>query len=128
SSDNKESLGEDASKHRRIDAIDADEETTLVSVHDMVVLEDVVEEYIVSTASIPVSAATIVNAATTTTVTNPKDKGKGILIEPMKHMKKKDLIRLDEEASLKLQAEFDEEERLAREKAEKEKEANIVLD
>ncbi|GJW14105.1 hypothetical protein Tco_0018238 [Tanacetum coccineum] len=42
-------------------------------------------------------------------------------------MKKKDLIRLDEEAALKLQAEFDEEERLAREKAEKEKEANIAL-
>ncbi|GJX27355.1 hypothetical protein Tco_0233651 [Tanacetum coccineum] len=45
----------------------------------------------------------------------------------MKPVKKKDLIRLDEEAALKLQAEFDEEERLAREKAEKEKEANIAL-
>ncbi|GJZ47564.1 integrase, catalytic region, zinc finger, CCHC-type containing protein [Tanacetum coccineum] len=30
------------------------------------------------------------------------DKGKGILIEPMKPMEKKDLIRLDEEAALKL--------------------------
>ncbi|GJV41298.1 hypothetical protein Tco_1419738 [Tanacetum coccineum] len=47
--------------------------------------------------------------------------------EPVKPMKKKDLIRLDEEVALKLQAEFDEEERLAREKAEKEKEANIAL-
>ncbi|GKA17975.1 hypothetical protein Tco_0697812 [Tanacetum coccineum] len=61
-----------------------------------------------------------------------QDKGKGILIEPVKPMKKKDLIRLDEEVALKLQAEFDEEERLAREKAkreksEKEKEANIAL-
>ncbi|GKE01254.1 hypothetical protein Tco_1389237 [Tanacetum coccineum] len=55
------------------------------------------------------------------------DKGKEILIEPVKPMKKKNLIRLDEEASLKLQAEFDEEERLAREKAKKEKEANIAL-
>ncbi|GJX86980.1 hypothetical protein Tco_0337754 [Tanacetum coccineum] len=55
------------------------------------------------------------------------DKGKGILIEPAKLMKKKDLIRHDEEVALKLQAEFDEEERLAREKAEKEKEANIAL-
>ncbi|GJW85404.1 hypothetical protein Tco_0158549 [Tanacetum coccineum] len=55
------------------------------------------------------------------------DKGKGILIEPVKPMNKKDLIRLDEETALKLQAEFDEEERLAREKAEKEKEANIAL-
>ncbi|GJU24522.1 hypothetical protein Tco_1163143 [Tanacetum coccineum] len=56
-----------------------------------------------------------------------QDKGKGILIEHVKLMKKKDLIRLDEEAALKLQDEFDEEERLAREKAKKEKEANITL-
>ncbi|GKB45072.1 hypothetical protein Tco_0890014, partial [Tanacetum coccineum] len=42
------------------------------------------------------------------------DKGKGILIEPVKPMKKKDLTRLDVEAALKLQAEFDEEERLAK--------------
>ncbi|GKB24052.1 hypothetical protein Tco_0863453 [Tanacetum coccineum] len=57
-----------------------------------------------------------------------QDKGKGITIEePMKPMKKKDLIRLDEEVALKLQAEFDEEERLTREKAKKEQEANIAL-
>ncbi|GJT02239.1 hypothetical protein Tco_0823408 [Tanacetum coccineum] len=56
-----------------------------------------------------------------------QDKGKGLLIEPVKPIKKKDLIRLDEETSLNLQAEFDEEERLAREKSEKEKEANIAL-
>ncbi|GJU93113.1 hypothetical protein Tco_0073912 [Tanacetum coccineum] len=36
-------------------------------------------------------------------------------------MKKKDLIRLDEEVALKLQAEFNEEERLTREKAKKNK-------
>ncbi|GKD56783.1 hypothetical protein Tco_1290170 [Tanacetum coccineum] len=47
--------------------------------------------------------------------------------EPVKPMKKKVQIMLDEEATLKLQAEFDEEERLAREKAEKVKEANIAL-
>ncbi|GJR24539.1 hypothetical protein Tco_0973066 [Tanacetum coccineum] len=94
------------------------------------------------------SAATTVSAATTTTATiktvdditlaqaleemkstKPKkkgEKGKGILIEPMKPMNKKDQIRLDEETALNLQAEFDKEERLAREKAEKE-EANIAL-
>nr|GEW73899.1 hypothetical protein [Tanacetum cinerariifolium] len=55
------------------------------------------------------------------------DKGKGILIEPVKPMKRKDQIRLDEEATLKLQATFDEEERLAREKAKKVEEANIAL-
>ncbi|GKB23847.1 hypothetical protein Tco_0863248, partial [Tanacetum coccineum] len=57
-----------------------------------------------------------------------QDKGKGIMIEEhVKHIKKKDLIRLDEEVALKLQAEFNEKERLAREKAKKEKEANIAL-
>ncbi|GKF18363.1 hypothetical protein Tco_0063281 [Tanacetum coccineum] len=35
SSDSEESLGEDTSKQGRIDAIDADEEITLVSVHDV---------------------------------------------------------------------------------------------
>ncbi|GJV48001.1 retrovirus-related pol polyprotein from transposon TNT 1-94 [Tanacetum coccineum] len=38
--------------------------------------------------------------------------------EPVKTMKKKDLIRLDEETAKRLQDEFDEEERLAREKDE----------
>ncbi|GJS56278.1 hypothetical protein Tco_0629640 [Tanacetum coccineum] len=80
-----------------IDAIDADEEITLVSVH-----------------GVNVSAG-------------EEEKGKGILIEPVKPMNKKDLIRFDEETALNLQAEFDKEERLAREKAEKEEEANIAL-
>ncbi|GJU29698.1 hypothetical protein Tco_1173287 [Tanacetum coccineum] len=47
--------------------------------------------------------------------------------EPMKPIKKKVQIMLNEEADLKLQDEFDKEERLVREKAEKEKEANIAL-
>ncbi|GJW79731.1 hypothetical protein Tco_0143706 [Tanacetum coccineum] len=94
---------------------------------------------IVSTAS----AATTVSAATTTTATiktveditlaqaleemkstKPKkkgDKGKGILIEPMKPINKKNQIRLDEEIALNLQVEFDEEERLTREKLKKKK-------
>ncbi|GKD25587.1 hypothetical protein Tco_1231801 [Tanacetum coccineum] len=56
-----------------------------------------------------------------------QDKGKGIMIEPVKPMKKKDQISFDEETALKLQAKFNEGERLEREKAEKEKEANIAL-
>ncbi|GKC32856.1 hypothetical protein Tco_1040150 [Tanacetum coccineum] len=43
--------------------------------------------------------------------------------EPVKPIKKKDLIMLDEEVALKLQAEFDEDERLARENDE----ANVAL-
>ncbi|GKG02281.1 hypothetical protein Tco_0306986, partial [Tanacetum coccineum] len=56
-----------------------------------------------------------------------QDKGKGIMIEEPVNPKRKVQIMLDEEAAKKLQAEFDEEERLAREKAEKEQEANIAL-
>nr|GFA09446.1 hypothetical protein [Tanacetum cinerariifolium] len=50
-----------------------------------------------------------------------------MLIKPVKPKKRKDQIRLDEEAALKLQAEFDEKERLAREKDKKEQEVNIAL-
>ncbi|GJY50099.1 hypothetical protein Tco_0440055 [Tanacetum coccineum] len=172
-----ESLGEDASKQERIDAIDADEEITLVSVHDeMEVDEEVVE--VINTAKLIIddaqvsaagdkvsaaSAATTVSTATTTTATTvdditlaqaleqlkttkPKqkrvviqelgestitkslqlssqqsqDKGKGIWIEPVKPLKKKEQISFDEETALKLQAKFNEEERLAIEKVEKE--------
>ncbi|GJV05532.1 hypothetical protein Tco_1343188 [Tanacetum coccineum] len=94
-----------------------------------------------------VGDATNVSTATTTTATittvdditlaqalmeikSTKPKEKMVVIqelEPVKPMKKKDLIKFDEETGLKLQAEFDEEERLAREKAKKEKEANIAL-
>ncbi|GKF23427.1 hypothetical protein Tco_0075749, partial [Tanacetum coccineum] len=47
-----------------------------------------------------------------------QDKGKGILVEPEKPLEKKDQINFDEEIARKLQAEFDEEEILAREKDE----------
>ncbi|GKA65900.1 hypothetical protein Tco_0765607 [Tanacetum coccineum] len=56
-----------------------------------------------------------------------QDKGKGKMVEPEKPMKKKDQISFDEETAKRLQAEFDEEARLAREKAEKEQEANVAL-
>ncbi|GKB04270.1 hypothetical protein Tco_0832413 [Tanacetum coccineum] len=182
--DDEESLGKDASKQGGIDAIDADEEITLVSVHDEMEVDEEVVKVIntakliidaaqVSAAGDKVSAASVattVSAATTTTATTvdditlaqaleemkstkPKtkgvviqelgestttkssqlssqqsqDKGKGIWIEHVNLMKKKDQISFDEETASKLQAEFDEEERLARENAEKEQEANIAL-
>nr|GEU80367.1 ribonuclease H-like domain-containing protein [Tanacetum cinerariifolium] len=61
-------------------------------------------------------------STTTTTIYSQQsqDKGKGIMIEEPVKPKKKDQIRIDEEASKRLQAEFDEKERLAREKSEKE--------
>ncbi|GJU62222.1 uncharacterized mitochondrial protein-like protein [Tanacetum coccineum] len=164
SSDDEESLGEDASKQGRIDAIDADEEITLVSVHDMNVFageevaKEVVEVINISKLIIDVaqvsaacdivsaaSAATTVSAVATTTTTtinivdditlaqalnemkSTKPKKKGIVIQELEPVKKKDQILLDEETALNLQAEFDEEERLTREKVEKEQEANIAL-
>ncbi|GJV33584.1 hypothetical protein Tco_1393984 [Tanacetum coccineum] len=59
---------------------------------------------------------------------NIKDKGKAKMIEPEKPLKMKEQIRLDEELAFKLQAEEEEQARLAREKAEKVKEANISWD
>nr|GEX33687.1 hypothetical protein [Tanacetum cinerariifolium] len=70
---------------------------------------------------------------TTTTISSKQsqDKGKAIMIEEPVKPNKKDQIRLDEEAALKLQAElqaeFNEEQRIAREKAQKEQEANIAI-
>nr|GEV95398.1 retrovirus-related Pol polyprotein from transposon TNT 1-94 [Tanacetum cinerariifolium] len=67
--------------------------------------------------------------STTTTISSQQsqDKGKAIMIEEPVKRKKKDQIRLDEEAVKRLQAKFDKEERPAREKAVKEHEANIAL-
>ncbi|GJS06744.1 hypothetical protein Tco_0363540 [Tanacetum coccineum] len=59
---------------------------------------------------------------------NIKDKGKAKMIEPKKPLKKTEQIRLDEELAFKLQAEEEEQARLAREKDEKVEEANISWD
>ncbi|GJZ22006.1 hypothetical protein Tco_0559045 [Tanacetum coccineum] len=103
----------------------------------------------ISTAStIPVSVASITDVEitlaqalaelksakpTTATSTRPKakglakiqDKGKAKMIEPepLKKLLKKDQLKLDEEVAQRLQAEFDEQERIKREKAE----VNIAL-
>ncbi|GKD58421.1 hypothetical protein Tco_1295930, partial [Tanacetum coccineum] len=177
SSRDEESLGEDASKQGRINAIDADEDITLVNDQDdtdmfnvntltaLAALKNVkpkVKANVVEEPSVPVSAAsTKVSAATTTTtaiIPTPRkgivitelgistttttissqpsqvkvqDKGKGIMIEEpvveqVKHMKRLEQMRLDEELAFKLQAE--EKERLAREKVQQIEEANIAWD
>nr|GEX11136.1 hypothetical protein [Tanacetum cinerariifolium]GEX13226.1 hypothetical protein [Tanacetum cinerariifolium] len=66
---------------------------------------------------------------TTTTISSKKsqDKGKAIMIEELVKPKKKVQLMIDEETTKNLQDEFDEEEIIAREKAEKELEANIAL-
>ncbi|GJR67776.1 hypothetical protein Tco_0013841, partial [Tanacetum coccineum] len=146
-----ESLGEDVSKQGRINSIDE----VFVAGQNENVVKEVVDVAQVSTAvttvTITTEEITLAQAlealktskpkvkgivfqepckSTTTTISSQQsqDNGKGIMIEePIKPMKKKDQISFDKETTLKLQAEFDEEERLAREKAEKEKEANIAL-
>ncbi|GJS64856.1 retrovirus-related pol polyprotein from transposon TNT 1-94 [Tanacetum coccineum] len=178
SSRDEESLGEDASKQGRINAIDVDEDITLVNVQDdvdkemydvgtvtgdevfaeqKVVAKDVnltVDEVTLAqsfealkSVKPKVSAATIttdiiltprkgivITELGTPTITRSsqqpshakvQDKGKGKMIEPepVKKMSKKDQLRSDEEEAKRLQSNFDEEERLAREKDE----ANVSL-
>ncbi|GKD65418.1 hypothetical protein Tco_1307526, partial [Tanacetum coccineum] len=136
---------EDASKQgRKIYDINADEDITLDSTHfdtdpDMFGVHDLHgDEVFVETEEPVVNIATTTSTIpvrillqepsetrTTTTTTIPsKDKGKVIMVE--EPFKKKEQIRLDEELSLKLQDEEEEQARLAREKAEKDEEANIL--
>ncbi|GKE69545.1 hypothetical protein Tco_1527617 [Tanacetum coccineum] len=58
-----------------------------------------------------------------TPITSSKDKGKGIMVEEPLKMKNKDQVFFDEQEAIRLQAQFDEEERNAREK----EEANAAL-
>nr|GEU78730.1 hypothetical protein [Tanacetum cinerariifolium] len=123
SSGDEESLGKDASKQGRIEAIDTDEDITLVNVQDDVEMFDVNdlggEEVFVAEQEVAKDEPGESTTTTTTTISSQQsqDKDKGIMIEEPVKPKKKDQIRLDEEAAKRLQAEFDEEERLAREKA-----------
>ncbi|GKA23972.1 hypothetical protein Tco_0710005 [Tanacetum coccineum] len=97
------SLGdqEDASKQgRKIHDIDADEDITLKNVHDAEMF-DVNDLH-----------------------------GDEVFVEKEVHVEevKKDQISFDEQEAIRLQAEFDEEDRLAREKAQQVEEANIAWD
>ncbi|GKF02334.1 hypothetical protein Tco_0029257, partial [Tanacetum coccineum] len=122
SSGDEENLGEDASKQRRrINAIDADENITLVidQIDADVEMFDVgtltgdevfaEQEVAAKDVNLTIDEVTLAQALTALKSVKPK--------------KKKDLIKLDEENPSKLQDKFDEKERLAREKDE----ANVVL-
>ncbi|GKA28927.1 hypothetical protein Tco_0715172 [Tanacetum coccineum] len=168
SSGDEEDLVEDASKQgRRINAIDSDEDITLVNVqHDAdneifdvdtlsgdevfaeqevvakgvnLIVDEVtlaqaltalkrvkpkVKEVVIEEPSVPVSAASASIKA------KVQDKGKGKMVEPepMKPTKKKVQIMLNEEIVLKLQAEIDEEERIAIAEEEKIDETNFAWD
>nr|GEV00280.1 hypothetical protein [Tanacetum cinerariifolium] len=69
----------------------------------------------------------LVRAATTaSSLEAEQDSGQGIMIEEPVKPKKKDQIRLDEEAAKKLQAEFDEKEGLQEEKIKKKKKPTLL--
>ncbi|GJU18094.1 hypothetical protein Tco_1146060 [Tanacetum coccineum] len=107
----------------------------LRSAKPKVVVQEPVQSTTTTTPSTIPKAKSIIDPGESTTRTtltpipsNIKDKGKGKMIESEKPLKKKQQIRLDEELALKLQAEEDEQARLAREKAGKVEEANISWD
>nr|GEY21712.1 hypothetical protein [Tanacetum cinerariifolium] len=126
SSDDKESFSKDVSKQGRIEAIDADEDITIVNVQDDAKIFDVndlggdelfvlkqevvkdvnanvVEEVVnaaqdsTATATITTKEITLAQALEALKNLKPKDKGKGIMIDETVKPKKKDQIRLDEE-------------------------------
>nr|GFA22371.1 hypothetical protein [Tanacetum cinerariifolium] len=132
SSDDNEDLGEDASKQGRISDINADEDITLVSTHDDEQMFDAAqdlggEEVFVAKQDENVVEKEVGAAQVQVSTT---DKGKAIMIEEPVKLKKKDQIMIDEKVALKLQAElqaeFDKEQRLAREKAQKEEEESNI--
>nr|GFA47741.1 hypothetical protein [Tanacetum cinerariifolium] len=81
----------------------------------------------VTTATITTKEITLAQALEALKTLKPKDKGKEIIIEKHVKPKNKDQIKIDEEAAKRLQAKFDDEERLARERAKRKQEANIAL-
>nr|GEW58618.1 hypothetical protein [Tanacetum cinerariifolium] len=148
SSDDEALNKEDTSKQGRINEIDVDEDIVLVSTHDDVVqdegIEDVGEEEVVEVVTtakmlidIVVDASQVTTALTITvefTKTNVEDKGKGnakLIEEPEMLKKRKYQIEVDKELAKKLQAKMqakiDEEDRLARERAQKKQDENNAM-
>ncbi|GJX59738.1 hypothetical protein Tco_0291128, partial [Tanacetum coccineum] len=142
SSGDEEDLGEDAFKQeRRINAINADKDITLeVFVAEQEVANEKDDDGEITLAQALIEMKSIKPKVKGVVIQEPgestttkssqlssqqsQDKGKGIMIkEPVKPMKKKVQIMPDEEVAKRLQAEFDEEERLARGKDE----ANVAL-
>nr|GEU53781.1 putative ribonuclease H-like domain-containing protein [Tanacetum cinerariifolium] len=147
-----ESMGEEeSSKQGRIEDIDADDKITLVNDQEMfdadrelqgeevvarkkkeVLLKEaqsvqnVVEE-IVSTVA-PVTTAVTADELTFSQALVEINKGKGIMVEEPLKMKKKDQISFDEQEARRLQAEIDEQDRLAEEKSQLIEDENLAWD
>ncbi|GJU76749.1 hypothetical protein Tco_1273819 [Tanacetum coccineum] len=140
------SLGdqEDASKQgRKIDDIDKDVEITLVDetqgrygddimfdVSDLAALQDLkaVKPKVKGIVfKEPVESTTIISSQQRSQAKIQARVKKMIEPEPVKKLSKKYQLKLDEEVAQRLQSKFDEQERIEREKAKKEVEANIAL-
>ncbi|GKB24727.1 ribonuclease H-like domain-containing protein [Tanacetum coccineum] len=131
SSRDEESLGEDASKQGRINAIDADEDIALVNDQDDADIFDVNTltgdevlaelEVVVKYVNLTVNEVTLAQALAALKSVKPKVKAN--VVEEQVYQLVLPVQRLDEEIASKLQVEFDEEERLAWEKDE----ANVTL-
>nr|GEV41707.1 hypothetical protein [Tanacetum cinerariifolium] len=96
------------------------------------VVQEVVDDAQVSTTATDVTITNekinLAHALEALKTSKPIGKGgKGIMVEEPVKPKKKEQIRLNEEAVLRLQDKIDEEERLARERAQKEQAANTAL-
>ncbi|GJV39142.1 hypothetical protein Tco_1417582 [Tanacetum coccineum] len=124
SSGGKESLGEDASKQGRIDAIDTDDDITLVSVAgDKVSNADVVTTVIVATTTTAKTIKEITLALADLKSTKPK--AKGIAFRELgEYTTTTTLIP----SKIQDKAEIDEEERITRSKEENIDETNIAWD
>nr|GEY35011.1 hypothetical protein [Tanacetum cinerariifolium] len=127
SSRDEESLGEDASNQGRIKAIDADEDITMVI--DEVTLAQALEELRNTKPKVKGIVIHGLGEFTTTTTISSKqshEKGKGIMMEEPVKPNKKDQIRLDEEAALRLQDKFDKKKDLQERKIKKNKKTTLL--
>ncbi|GJW07011.1 hypothetical protein Tco_1569434 [Tanacetum coccineum] len=121
-------------KSRRSKEVDIKIPQSRCSIDPKKIADEAVNEEPISAASTKVSTVIPTTAATTITTVSSRPRAKGIVFHEQKQEQEqaptliKELLKLDEELAFKLQAEEDEEERLAREKAQKVKEANIAWD
>ncbi|GJY11043.1 hypothetical protein Tco_0379228 [Tanacetum coccineum] len=132
SSRDEENVGNDASKQGRINVIDADEDITLVNDQDDVDMfyvntltgDEVLAEQEVATKdmNLTVDEVTLAQALAALKSVKPKVKS-NVIEEPSVPVSAANQISFDKEIASKLQAEFDKEERLVREKDE----ANVAL-
>nr|GEU74600.1 hypothetical protein [Tanacetum cinerariifolium] len=114
---------EDSAAPTTATTTDVDDELTLAKT--LIAIKEAKPKVISTTITTPRAKGIIFHEqvqAHKPTVSSSKDKGKAKMIEPEKHLKKKDQITLDEEVARKLEAEMrdeiEEEERIAREKDE----------